>query len=173
MVDIMDKLQTLTEMGKSATEKQELINVNEVFCVWDILVTKLDILSTIQIIEDYISDKDLKVIAMKLSDGLQTGINDMEKLMNDYAIPFPMRPPAGSNSTNILEHFTDKYIYLAIYEGIQSFLPILSSSFMNSTSPIVRKAIKNHLLLTIELQELIVEYGKLKGLLDVPPVYRA
>ena len=43
---------------------------------------------------------------------------------------------------------------------------------MQSTTPDVRKGLKEHLLLTIELQEMLVEYGKLKGYLNQPPVYR-
>jgi len=173
MVDIMDKLHQITEIGKSTKQKQKLINVSEVFYVWDILVTKLDIKDNMQIFENMIQDNDLKFIAGQLVKGLETGIIDMERLMNDYGIPFPIRPPAGSNSTINLEHVTDRDIYTSILEGIQTFFPILSSGFMNSTSPKVRKAFKNHLTVTIELQELIVEYGKLKGFLNEPPVYRA
>ena len=47
MVDIMDKVQKITEINKSTREKQEFINVSEVFYVWDILVTKLDIKQTV------------------------------------------------------------------------------------------------------------------------------
>lgn len=172
-MDIMDKLEAITQIGKSTSEKQGMINVSEVFYVWDILVSKLDIMETMQILDNFIDDRDLKFIASILVKGLQSGIKDMEVLMNDYGIPFPDRPPAGSNSTVNLEQFTDKYIYGSILEGIQTFFPILSSGFMNSTSPLVRRKFKEHLLVTIELQEQIVEYGKLKGFINEPPVYRA
>ncbi|ATW23631.1 hypothetical protein [Candidatus Formimonas warabiya] len=172
MVDIMDKLQKIGEIGKSPREKQRLINVNEVFYVWDILVTKLDIMETIGIMENFIEDIDLKFITGQLVKVLRSGIDEMEKLMKNYNIPFPIQPPAGSNLAVNWEGYSDRYIYISIFEGIQSFFPILSSGFMNSTSPKVRKAFKEHLLLTMELQELIVEYGKLKGFLNEPPVYR-
>lgn len=172
MVDLLDKWQKITELGKPVREKQNLVNVSEVFYIWDILLTKLDIMETIQIIENLIDDTDLKYIKGQVVKGLQTGITEMEKLMNDYGIPFPLRPPAGSNSPACLECITDRYIYNVLFEAIQAFFPILSSGFMNSTSPKVRKAFKSHLLLTLELQELIVEYGKLKGFLNEPPVYK-
>ena len=173
MVDFMDKFQKIAEIGKSTREKQRTINASEVFYVWDILVTKLDIMESVRILENMIDDKDLKFISGQLVDGLQAGIIDMEKLMSDYTIPFPARPPADSNTTINLEYITDRFIYQNIFEGIQSFFPILATGFMNSTTPEVRKGFKNHLLLTIELQELIVEYGKLKSYLNQPPVYRA
>lgn len=172
-MEFMKKLQKLTEMGKSTSEKQGLINVNEVFYVWDIMVAKYDIMQSVKIVENFITDIDLKLIAEQVVNGLETGITDMEELMANYGIPFPERPPVGSNATVSITDFSEKFIYVGLFEGIQSFFPILSAGFMNSTSPVVRKAIKDHLLVTIELQELIVEYGKLKGFLNEPPVYKA
>lgn len=168
----MNKLQAITDIGKSTREKQKNINVSEVFYAWDIMAAKLDIMETVQIIENFIDDIDLKFIAGQLADGLQSGLTDMERIMVNYGIPFPMRPPVSSNTTFVLEQFTDRDIYLSIFEAIQSFFPILGSGFMNSTNPQIRKSFKNHLLLTMELQELIVEYGKLKGFYNEPPVYR-
>lgn len=173
MVDIMDKLQKISEMGKTTRDKQRLINVNEVFYVWDILVTKLDIMEHIQLIDNFIEDADLKIISHRVVKNLQAGIKSMEELMNDYGIPFPTRPPADINTGTKLEFVTDRFIFQSLFEGVQAFFPTLASGFMNTTSPKVRKAFKNHLLVTIELQEIMVEYGKLKGYLNEPPVYRA
>lgn len=172
MVDVMDKLQKIADFGKSSREKQKKINVNEVFYIWDILVTKLDILESIQLYENFIEDYDLKLINSKVKDGITTGIEDMEKLMTEYALPFPERPPAGINTSVNMEQVTGKYIYQTLYESVQAFFFILASGFMNSTTPEVRKSIKNHLYLTIQLQEILVEYGKLKGFLNEPPLYR-
>lgn len=172
IVDLMDKLQKITDIGKSAKDKQRIINVSEVFYIWDILVTKLDILETIQLYENFIEDYDLKVIKDGVKNGITTGITDMEKLMDSYALPFPERPPAGIKTTVDLEQLTDRYIYQGLFEAIQAFFYILASGFMNSYTPDIRKAIKNHLLLTIELQETLVDYGKLKGFLNEPPIYR-
>jgi hypothetical protein len=172
MVDIMDKLQKLTDIGKSIPEKQRIINVVEVFYIWDILVTKLDALETLQIFEHMIEDDDLAIIEGKVKDGLLKGINDMEVLMREYDLPFPMRPPADVSSTFRLENVGDRDIFQMLYEIIAAFFPILGVGFMQSTTPDVRKAIKNHLLLTIELQEMLVEYGKIKNFLNQPPVYR-
>lgn len=171
-MDVMDKLQNVTNLGKTVREKQKIINVSEAFYIWDILVVKLDILETIQILENFIEDTDLELLNGQVSNGITTGIRDMEKLMEDYGMPFPDRPPAGKNAIVSVEQFTDRYIFQALFESVQAFFPILAGGFMNSTTPQIRKAIKNHLLLTIELQELMVEYGKLKGFLWEPPVYR-
>jgi len=172
-MDIMDKIQKLKEIGKSVREKQKYINVCEVFYVWDILGIKLDIMESVQIVENFADDKDLKFIISRVVDVLQSGIMDMESIMNSYGVPFPTRPPAGIKTTIILEHVTDKDIYQTLFESIQSFFPIIANGFMQSTSPKVTKAIKSHLLVTIELHELLVEYGKIKGFINLPPAYNA
>jgi len=172
MVDIMDKLQKLTDTGKSIREKQRIINVVEVFYIWDVLVTKLDALETVQIFEHMIEDNDLAIIKNKVKEGLLEGIDDMEALMREYDLPFPMRPPADVSSTVHIEVVSDRDIFQMFYEVIAAFFPILGIGFMQSTTPDVRKGLKNHLLLTMELQEMLVEYGKLKGFLNQPPVYR-
>lgn len=172
-MDIIAKIQDLKEIGKSTSEKQQFINVSDVFYVWDILVTKHDIMETMNIIQNFVHDKDLKVIADQLVKGLVTGIQDMELILNDYGIPQPMRPPAGVKIDVSYENVTDQYIFESVQEGIQSFFYTLASGFMHSTSPKVRKVFKNHLLLTMQLQELIVDYGKLKGYLLEPPTYKA
>lgn len=173
IVDVMDKLQRLTEIGKTAREKQRIINVVEVFYIWDVLVTKLDVLETLQIFENMIQDNDLTIIKDQVKKGLTSGIDDMEALMRDYDLPFPMRPPAAINSTVYIENVSDRDIFQMLYEAIQAFFPILGIGFMQSTTPEVRKGLKDHLMLTIELQEMLVEYGKVKGFLNQPPVYRA
>jgi len=170
---VTEKIQQLHDLGKANVEKQAMINASEVFYIWDIMVMKMDILHSVRIQENLIGDSDLKFIAAQLARGLEVGIKHMESIMIEYSIPFPERPPARSSAISNNEDFSDKIIYETLYEGIQSFFFVLASGFMNSTSPIIRKAIKEHLLLTMQLQELIVEYGKLKGFLNTPPVYRA
>ena len=172
MVDLMDKFQKITDTGKSVREKQSIINVIEVFYIWDVLTTKLDALETTQIFEHMIEDNDLAIIKNKVKEGLLVGIEDMETLMREYDLPFPMRPPADVSSSFHIENVSDRDIFQMLYEVIAAFFPILGIGFMQSTTPDVRKGLKSHLLLTMELQELLVEYGKLKSFLNQPPVYR-
>jgi hypothetical protein len=168
----MDKLQRIADIGKSTTQKQSIISSIEVFYIWDVLVTKFDALETIQIFEHMIEDNDLKIVKNKVKDGLIVGIDDMEALMRNYDLPFPMRPPADVSSHAHVETVSDRDIFQMLYEIIAAFFPILGIGFMQSITPTVRKGLKNHLLLTMELQEMLVEYGKLRGFLNEPPVYR-
>ncbi len=173
MVDIMEKIQRITEIGKTTDEKRKDINISEVFSIWDILVLKYDIRQTIGILSNFIEDSDLKFIIGQVEKNLKSGIEIMDELMDDYGIPQPIRPPAESKTTIKLEHFTDRYVFESIFEGFQSFFPVLAHGFMNSTSPKIRRVFKDNLLRAMEMQDLIVEYGKLKGYIPVPPDYKA
>lgn len=173
MVDIMEKIQRITEIGKTTDEKRKNINAAGVFYVWDVLVSKYDIMETISILSNFIEDNDLKFIVGQVEKVLKGGIEQMEELMNDYGIPQPIRPPADNKATIKLEHFTDRYVFESIFEGFQVLFPILTHGFMNSTSPKIRKAFKDHMLSSMELQDLVVEYGKLKGFINEPPDYKA
>lgn len=172
MLDLFDKLQRLSEIGRPSREKQELINVSEVFYIWDIVVNKYDILESIQIEANYINDKDLFIICNKMIDVLNSGIKELEALLRDYDIPFPERPPLQSKVMANNEDIKDRFVYVSMYEGLQSFFPILGSGFMNSTSPKIRKIMQDHLILTMGLHNLLVEYGKIKGYLPQAPMYR-
>ncbi|HWI55406.1 MAG TPA: hypothetical protein VNT57_06920, partial [Desulfobacteria bacterium] len=134
IVDVMDKIQKIAQIGKSAREKQSIINVVEVFYVWDILVTKLDVLENIEIFENMIEDTDLKLINHQVKDTLTGGIKDMEKIMHTYDLPFPSRPPTAVNSTVRLENVTDRDIFQMLYEAVQAFFPIMGIGFMQSTT---------------------------------------
>ncbi|MGI5901368.1 MAG: DUF3231 family protein [Desulfitobacteriia bacterium] len=173
MVDILDKVQGIAELGKSTEEKQRTINVSEVFYVWELLAAKYDILDSTNLVENFINDPDLKYITHKFKTHLEKSIKELDKLISNYGIPYPVRPPVENITTAMFEHFTDRFVYEEIFASIQFFFPIISSAFMNSTSPKVSKIFKNFLLEAVELQELIIEYGKLKGFLVAPHVYKA
>jgi hypothetical protein len=173
MVDIMDKIQKITEIGKSTDEKRKGINISAVFYIWDTLVLKYDFLETIGILRNFIEGNDLKFVVGQVEKSLRGGVESMEGLMEDYGIPQPIRPPADNRTTVKLEHFTDRFIFEGIFEGFQSFFPVLAHGFMNSTSPKARKALKDHLLKAMEVQDLVIEYGKLKGFIHEPPDYKA
>lgn len=172
-MDIMDKVQKLSEIGMSAKDKQGLINVSEAFYAWDIMVTKLDILDTLHILQNFIDDIDLRLISNQVIAALKSGIKGMEKIMDRYGVPFPIRPSVGSKTTMTMEYYTDRYIFHNLHESILAFFPVLAQGYMQSTVPYAKKEFKKHLTTTMELHEELIEYGKLKGFLNEPPVYNA
>jgi len=161
----MHKMQKLGLMLKSTKEKQSVININEVWYAWDILVAKYDAISISNIVVSHIEDADLKLVSGSMVNLYKDIIKLMEGLLTEFGIPMPERPREMVKSTVNVEILNDKYIFNVMFEIVQSVIT-------KSTAPYVRSKFKTILLKNVELFEELVEYGKLKNYLDKPPVYR-
>lgn len=95
----------------------------------------------------------------------------LEGLLTEYAVALPERYPERV-TTGKTEIVTDKFIYLTMFDTVQSIIKLSATSFSQSMSPHIRKKHKKVLLANIRIFEIIVEYGKLKNYLIMPPVYR-
>ncbi len=168
----MHKIQKLDLMLKSTKEKQSVININEVWYAWDILVAKYDAISISNIVVSHIEDTDLKLVSGSMVNLYKDIIKLMEGLLTEFGIPMPERPRERVKSTVNVEILNDKYIFNVMFEIVQSVIPVAASSFSKSTAPYVRSKFKTILFKNVNLFEELVEYGKLKNYLDKPPVYR-
>ena len=168
----MHKIQKLDLMRMTTKQKQSVININEAWYAWDILVAKYDAISISNVVASHIEDEDLKLIAGSMLNLYQEIAKLMEGLLTEFAIPMPERPRERAKSTVNMEIINDKYIFNVMFEIVQSMIPLAASSFSKSTAPYVRSKFKTILFKNVELFEGLVEYGKLKGYLDKPPAYR-
>lgn len=164
--------QKISEIGKEPSQKQQEISVSEVWHLHGHLIMRYDVLETTNIIGNYAQSPDLKLLLSKGTTVLEAQVKTLETLMKEYDIPLPERPPYGSKSTANVEIINDRYIFRRIYRGIQSFIPIHAGAFTQSTLPKIREQFKTFLMEEIELFNMLVEYGKIKGFEEVPPKYR-
>lgn len=169
---IAEQIQRLTELGMSTRDKQRNINVSEVFHLWNHLAQRYHVIYTTDTLEAFARDEDLKLIldAGKKSLGKHTEI--LEKEMLEYGIPLPVRPPKQTQTTINMEQISDRYIYRRILRGIQSFLPTHTMAFVHSTSPKIRELFMTFLIEEMKMYDKYLEYGKIKGYLVLPPIYR-
>lgn len=168
----MQQLQKLGELNLSTSDKQQEINVSEVFHLWNHLVQRYYIISVTNILEAYAKDGDLKTILGVGRSTLEEHINLLEREMMNYGIPLPARHPKQTVLTSNIEHITDRYIFRRIFRGIQGFLPTHTMAFVHSTAPKIRQLFMSFLVEEMKVYDRLVEYGKLKGYEVMPPVYR-
>ena len=169
---LMASIQKIADIGKSTRDLQSEISVSEVFHIWDNLVSRYDVIETTQILYNFADDSDLKLI---LSQGLKFLKDEAaltEQEMIKYGIPLPKKPPASAHSAKDVEAVTDEYIFRRVYAGIQGALPLRMDAFARSTSAKIRDIFKMHLIKEMELYDKFIEYGKLKGWVNLPPKYR-
>lgn len=164
--------QRLSELGKSTRDKQTEISVAEVWHLHEHISLRYEVLETTNVLRSFIKSKDLKLTVAKGSKVLQEQIKDLEKLIKEYGINIPARPPFDSKSISRIEVINDRYIFRRIFRGIQSFIEHHTAAFIHSTSPKLREQYRKFLFKELELYDMYMEYGKQKGFLLVPPMYR-
>ena len=165
-------VQEISNIGKPKKIKQAQINTGEVFEMWDLLEARYDVIYTTQILQNNVRDDDLKIVITEGLKTLKKQAGELEKLIAEYGIPLPKKPPDDVTETTRLESITDEYIFRRIFRGIQSFLPIHMSAIIKSSSPKIRENFRRYLNEEIDIYDKLYEYGKFKNFLDSPPVYR-
>lgn len=165
-------LQQISDITKSADEKQKEISVSEVWHLNGHLQMRYEVLETTRILKNYAQSPDLQIVLNLGLKTLQNQVDTLEKLMDSYMIPLPPRPPFADVSTANVEFFTERFIFRKIFQGIQSFIPIHATAFTQSTNPALREHFKDFLFEEIKLYDKFIEYGKIKGFEDIPPRYR-
>lgn len=169
---LVSLIQQISDITKSADEKQKEISVSEVWHLDGHLQMRYDVLETTKILKNYAQSTDLQIILNLGIKTLQSQVEVLEKLMDSYMIPLSPRPPFDDKSTANIEFFTDRFIFRKIFQGIQSFIPIHATAFTQSTNPAIREYFKGFLFEEIKLYDKFIEYGKIKGFEDIPPQYR-
>ncbi|WP_407311254.1 DUF3231 family protein [Desulfosporosinus sp. SB140] len=169
---IIRAIEKIKGMGDTAKDKQSKISVSEVWHLWDLLVARYDVIAETQLLKDFASDFDFKIILDSGLDTLKGQATHLERLMGEFGIPLPEKPPETVISTVDIEQITDKYIYRRILRGIQDFLNIHLSSVTQATSAIMRGTFIEMLIEEIKIFDGFIEYGKLKGWTYTPPHYK-
>lgn len=169
---ILKPIHKISELGMSMKDKQRTISVNDVYNLWNHLLQRYYVIYLTEIFETFARDEDLKLIFALGKKTLGKNIKLLEKEMMDYGIPLPMRPPKQTQSTENLEVASDRQIFRRVLRGIQSFLPTHNMAVVHSTSPVIRDLFMTFLFEEIKLYDKFMEYGKLKGYVLEPPVYK-
>lgn len=171
-MDIFSGFQKISEIGTTVRDKQTLINVSEVWHLWDHLSERYSILNTTTIFRNFARDNDLRIVLDMGVKTLTQQVTDLEAVLGDYGIQLPYRPPTDVVSATQYEAIDDKYIFRRVFRGIQSFVETHAEAFLGSTSPIIRQKFKKFSIEEMDLYDKLIEYGKLKGFTLEPPPYR-
>lgn len=169
---ITKTIQEITESGMTTKDKQQIINVSEVFHLWNHLVQRYNVIYVTDTLEKMAQDDDLKLILNVGKKKLGDNIDELEKELVAYGIPLPNRPPKQSQTITHLESISDRYIFRRIFRGIQSFIPTHTMAVVHSTSPKIREMFMSFLIEEMKIYDKFVEYGKMKGYEIIPPKYR-
>lgn len=164
--------QVLSKKAKPGIKKKKSLSVGEVWYLNRHLQMRYEILQTTNILKNFTTELDFRLILDSGVKILKAQIAVLEKLMQEYSIPLPPRYPLDVKSIAGAEMISDRYIFRTIFRGIQSFLPVHAEAFKGTTDPTLRGHFKKFLIEEIELYDGFIEYGKIKGYEVVPPRYK-
>jgi spore coat protein CotF len=153
--------------------KQQLVDTQEAFNLWDILKSNYLIVEKLNSWEIFAHDLDLKIVLRNILAEKERNIQILEKQLQKYSIK-------GSNQKNRVaintpvnpEVLQDELIaneaFLYIQEHVENLLRAVRTSFTNDG---VRHVFLKMTIATIELADKMVQYLKLKGWIETPPLY--
>jgi len=158
-------------LGRAETAERPKLDAGEAFILWDLLLSRYDIIQKTQIYQNLGHDPDLKVLLTQgLSSTLEKQVNILEREMNTFNLPLPARPPKSvrlPEASGILE---DEFMFRDVFFGMQGFLDYHARTIRSfTTNDKLRAQLINFAVDELHLFDLMVKFGKLKGWLRVPP----
>ncbi len=162
----------LTLKFKKPDERQRLIDVREVFNIWDVLKSKYDAIEHLDMWYQLVHDADLRVLIARYSSTLKQSKVQLEKMLEKYAINGPDQGRLASNWAANSEVLSDEvmatYMLLYVQEHMENLLRAVRTSVTNDE---IRVVFIQSLKRTIEHYDPFVKYLKLKGWMEVCPLY--
>ncbi len=96
-----------------------------------------------------------------------------EKLIEQFMIKSPTKPPRDFAITIKINHIADDLVYRRIYNDLTSQMYFLATAYrLSITNDHVRKIIRADLESHLKNFDTLYKYGKLKGWMDDPPAYK-
>lgn len=159
--------------GSADTAVKPTVNIVEAFFLWDFLVARYKCIEETQIYQNYAHDTDFKAMVKFGIDFLEKQINELEKQMNIYKLPLPDRPPKSINQGDNSVVLSDRFMFSQIFEGCQTYIDYLARATrsMTSNDPL-RQMMTKFLTDELFLFDKLVRLAKVKGWLNVPPIYQ-
>lgn len=152
---------------------KEIIDIEEAYNIWMLLTTRYDNVQTIQVLRNFIHDRDLAIIVNQIADEYQKQIQNLENEAKYFELKVPEKPPKDVRTSQSVDAFSDQFIYNIILGSVKDDLFILSRTVRTSTTnDRLRGIFKSLLASQLSRFELTQKYGKLKEWLEPAPTYK-
>lgn len=157
---------------KKTEQSQKLVNLQEVYSLWDFLKTKYHTVESLNIYTNFAHDIEFKRLLVKRLNTSRKEIENIEDIIRQYKVhaPKPFRKDIRTSiNTEIL---SDEYIASMLLFAEQELVEMTLKSFASaSTNDHVRKFFKEYVFKEINWLDTFIKYTKLKGWIDQPAMY--
>ena len=167
------KVLSLISLIKKAKKRDEVIDIQEAFNIYNLLRARYVSTQTVQLFKNFVHDVEWEIILNKFQRNFENQINNLEKLGEKFRIIMPNRPPVDVKFVTRINDMTDDYIYKKIYHDLVAQLMSLTHAVRSSsTNDNLRTSIIQDLIVHFEDFDTLYKFGKLKGWEETYPNYK-
>ncbi|MEW6184055.1 MAG: DUF3231 family protein [Bacillota bacterium] len=149
------------------------ILAGEVHALWNFLTLRYIYLEMTEIFKNYITDSEFKILVQyTVSNVLGKQIKETTKIMKDYGIILPPKPPFGINTAVNAEAMRDEMMYRIILVGVQYFIETHAETLRMMSSDSLRNMFMGFMTDELKIFDNLVKYGKVKGWYWGAPSYK-
>jgi protein subunit release factor A len=159
-------------IGKNNRQKQKMLTLGEAYSLCSLMEFRYDALITTKTLYEFSKDMDLKIIIERGINVLEAQESTLEKLMKEFLIPMPDKPPKYANISVDVGTITDKFIFRDIYNGLSNTMFKHISNYQRAHGSYLREVFRKFLIQEMDLYDEFYEYGKLKSYLHEQPAFR-
>jgi hypothetical protein len=154
--------------------QKQTISVIEAHSLWALLTTKYHAIDNVQHWLSLTHDMDLKKVLKYFLKDLSEHVLLLEKELKKFSIEGPKLPKKHAKGNNATESMSDEDIAINYYTFLQGMIEkalfaLQYSIYHDDVSKFFTKFARH----AIEQSDDILKYLKVKGWLELPPVYRA
>lgn len=161
----------LLKTSRTETE-QKILDIAEAFNYWDLLKSKYRTLHRVQLLENFIHDTDLKVMAGTIIIAAERNIKLLENYLVEFALNGPEPFVRDVNSAINSEIIQDEFVAQDIFFLLQEEIGLLLRAMRNcTTNDKLRRLIGKFIKEIIVFFDTGVKYLKIKGWIELPPIY--
>ncbi|MDW7650152.1 MAG: DUF3231 family protein [Bacillota bacterium] len=162
-------------IGKAETAAPPTVSIIEAGLIWDMLAARYKCIEETNYYFTHAHDPDFKTFVSRMGMELIKGqAEELEKQCQIFGIPMPDRPPKAVTKKEGSSYFNDEFMFRQIFEGCQHFLGRLANVISSiTTNDALRKIFEKFFTDELYIFNNLCKYGKMKGWLKAPPVYKA
>jgi len=155
---------------KKPTENR--VDVREAYTIWDVLKSKYSVIERLLIWEAFAHDKDLIFIIKRYLKELKTNRGILENILAEFNIKGPAPNSSIGGAPVNPELVTDRHIANDILSYTQEHIENLLRGHRSAiTNDYIRDLLKSMMVKTVDWNEILYKYLKLKGWLETPPIF--
>jgi hypothetical protein len=167
------KVLDLISLIKKGKKKEETIDIQEAFNIYNLLRARYVSTQTVQLFKNFVHDVGWEVILNKFQKNFERQIKKLEELGENFRIIMPNRPPLDVKFATRINDITDEYIYKKIYHDlIAQLMSLIHAVRSTSTNDNLRNILIQDLTIHFEDFDTLYKFGKLKGWEETYPVYK-